>query len=135
MTVTMLIVIIVLAVTIMSLIMLNSKHVPRGIDKKYFIQEWADISELYKDEKTRTLSIIHADKLLDEALKCLAFKGNSMGERLVSAKTRLKHRDEVWAAHKMRNKLVHEPNYKPTEKSTHNALRGYYLTFKDLGVW
>jgi hypothetical protein len=135
MTITILLVIIVMAVVILSAIMLSSKTVPKGIDKQYFMHEWSDITEIFKDDKTKPLSIIHADKLLDEALKCLAFKGNTMGERLASARPKLKHRDQVWYAHKLRNKIVHETGYKPTDKQARSALKGYYHTFKDLGVW
>ena len=71
----------------------------------------------------------------DEALKCLGYKGETMAERLVAAKTRLKNKDEVWSAHKIRNRLVHETNYHPTQKIVKRSLNGYYRAFKDLGVF
>ncbi len=135
MTTTAFIIIIVIAVVILVAINLNTKNVPKGINKKYFLHEWSDISVAFKDEKTRSLSIIHADKLLDEALKCLAFQGSTMAERLVAAKSKLKRKDEVWKAHKLRNKIVHEPKFKVNEKQAKEALKGYYHAFKDLGVW
>lgn len=126
--------IIVAAVVILVIISLASKTPSKGIDKEHFKNEWNDALELYKDEKTQTLSIVHADKLLDQALKCLGYSGNNMAERLVAAKNRLKHKDDVWRAHKLRNKIVHETAVKPTEKEIKAALQGYYKTFKDLGV-
>lgn len=135
MNITALIIIIVFAVVVLVAINLGAKTVPKGIDKQYFVQEWQDITVMYKDEKTRAMSIVHADKLLDESLKCLAYKGSTMGERLISAKAKLKHRDEIWKAHKLRNKIVHEPKFKLKEEQAKEALKGYYHTFKDLGVW
>ena len=117
--------------------MLNllNRSSPKGIDSTHFKNEWNDCLELSKDSKTRPMSIIQADKLLDQALKCLEFKGETMGERLVSGKNRLKHRDELWSAHKLRNKIVHETGFEPTEKQVKLALKSYHATFKDLGVW
>ena len=132
-----LIFIIVAAVVILVLISLSSKSVVKGkgIDGAHFKHEWNDCIEQFQDEKTRTLSLINGDKLLDEALKCLGYGGDTMAERLVSAKDRLKNKNEVWSAHKIRNRLVHESNYHPTEKIVKRSLNAYYRAFKDLGVF
>ena len=128
------IVVIVLAVVVLVVISLTSRATPKGIDKEHFKNEWNDVLSLFKDEKTRPLSVIHADKLLDQALKCLGYNGENMAERLVAAKAKLQHRDDVWKAHKLRNKIVHETSFEPKEQQVKNALQGYYKTFKDLGV-
>lgn len=137
MTVSGLIFIIVAAVVILVLISLSSKSSVhgKGIDSAHFKNEWNDCIEQFNDEKTRELSLINADKILDEALKCLGFKGETMAERLVSAKSRLKNKDEVWSAHKIRNRLVHETSYHPTEKIVKRSINGYYRALKDLGVF
>lgn len=126
--------IIVAAVVVLVLISLVNRSTPKGIDKTHFKNEWNDIMELFKDPKTQPMSIVHADKLLDYALKCLGYRGETMAERLVAAKPKLQHKDEVWQAHKLRNKIVHESLHEPTEKQMKIALSGYYKTFKDLGV-
>lgn len=135
MTISGLIFIIVAAVVILVLISLSAKSTVKGIDGAHFKNEWNDCIEQFKDEKTRTMSVINADKLLDHALQCLGYQGDTMGERLVSAKGQLKNKDEVWSAHKIRNKLVHEPSYHPTEKIIKRSLNGYYRAFRDLGVF
>lgn len=129
------ILIIVLAVVFLVLISLVNKATPRGIDKPYFKNEWNDILKMAKDSKTSTMSVIQADKLLDEALKCCGYRGETMGERLVSAKHSLKNRDSVWAAHKLRNKLVHEKMAEPSPKEVKRALHGYSQAFNDLRVF
>lgn len=135
MSITFLLIIIVVAVVLLVVINLLTKNEPKGIDSAHFKNEWNDCIELSKEPKTRPMSIVQADKLLDSALKCLGFKGNSMGERLISGKSKLKHRDEVWYSHKLRNKIVHETAFEPSESEVKKALNGYYKTFKDLGVW
>ena len=130
-----LIIIIAAAVVFLVLISLVNKVTPRGIDRPYFKNEWNDILKTAQDSKTSQMSIIQADKLLDEALKCCGYRGETMGERLVSAKHALKSRDSVWAAHKLRNKLVHESLAEPSHKEIQRALRGYAKAFNDLRVF
>lgn len=126
--------VIVAAVVILVIISLASRSTPKGIDKEHFKNEWNDVMQLFQDRKTQPMSIVHADKLLDEALKCLGYYGNTMAERLIAAKSKLQHKDEVWKAHKLRNKIVHETLHEPSEKEIKVALQGYHKTFKDLGV-
>ena len=135
MSISALIAIIVTAVVILVLLNLVARPTAKGVDKAHFINEWNDIIELSKEAKSRPLSVVHADKLLDEALKRLGHKGETMAERLISAKNALKHRDAVWNAHKLRNKIVHESAFEPSEKEVKTALAAYHKTFKDLGVW
>lgn len=129
------IIIIVGAVVLLVLFSLVNKVTPKGIDKPYFQNEWNDLLAMAKDPKTRPMSIIQADKLLDQALKCCGYRGDTMGERLISAKNSLKNRDSVWSAHKLRNKLVHEKFNEPTENEVKNALNGYRKAFGDLRVF
>lgn len=135
MNIEVLIIVIVFAAIVLSIISLNTKNIPKGIDKKYFIHEWGDITDQFKSDDTRSLSIINADKLLDEALKGLAYKGSNMAERLVSAKGKFKQREAVWKAHKLRNRVVHDVKVKVTENQARDALKSYYRAFKDLGVF
>ncbi|HUD03488.1 MAG TPA: hypothetical protein VMR51_01755 [Patescibacteria group bacterium] len=135
MSTTAVILIIVAAVVLLVLISLIGRAKPKCIDKQYFKNEWADIIALQKDYKTRPMCLIKADKLLDEALKGSGYHGETMAERLVSAKNHLKDRDRVWAAHKLRNKLVHESLFEPSEKEVKLALEHYRKAFKDLGVF
>jgi len=135
MNITAIILIVVVAVVILVLINLVNRTTPKGIDKEYFKNEWRDVLALIDEPKTRPMSIINADKLLDQALKCLGFDGKTMAERLVVAKDRLKTRNSVWAAHKLRNKIVHESLYEPSKKDIDIAIEGYRKAFRDLGVF
>lgn len=130
-----LIVIIVIAVVILVLINLIVRPSAPGIDKEHFKNEWKDVLQLATDKKSRPLSIVHGDKLLDLALKQSGFTGNTMAERLVSAKKNITNKEAVWQAHKLRNKIVHESAFEPTEGQVKQALNAYNKAFKDLGVW
>ncbi len=132
-----LIIIIVVAIVLLVLISLSAKtnSKGKGVDSAHFKNEWNDCIALFNDEKTRGLAVINADKLFDEALKCLGYDGETMAERLVSAKQKIRSKDDIWAAHKLRNKLVHETNYKPNAKTIKQALNSYYKAFNDLGVF
>lgn len=75
-------------------------------------------TDQYIKENNYNLAIIEADKTLDFALKKSSFQGKSMGERLKNAK---KYYEKdfyniVWEAHKIRNALVHEIDYKLEKK-------------------
>ena len=135
MSIGMIIIIIVVAVVILALLNLVTKPTVKGVDKAHFINEWNDIIALSKEPKSRPLSIVHADKLLDDALKGLGYNGEKMAERLIAAKNCIRHRDQIWDAHKLRNKIVHETAFEPSQKEVKTALQAYHKTFKDLGVW
>ena len=80
------------------------------------------------------LAVIDADKLVDEALKKLRFNGKTMGERLVAAQRSLSNNDGVWYAHKLRNRLVHEPSVRLKKNEAQSALTGFRQALRDLGA-
>jgi len=63
------------------------------------------------------LSIIEADKLVDNVLKKSGMRGESMGERLRASEKLVPHHvyNDMWEAHKVRNRLVHEMDHQYTE--------------------
>lgn len=132
MNIGLLIIIIVAAVVILVLFNLFNKNPPKCVDKEHFKNEWQDVIMMSKDEKTIAMSVVQADKLLDEALKCLGYSGSTMAERLVAAKKKLSDRDGIWQAHKMRNNIVHESKYKPSKKNVLSTLKSYSRALKDL---
>lgn len=109
-------------------------HVPSHLNKSYFQNSWAVLLERVKTPEGMILAVIDADKLLDEALKKRHFKGKTMGERLVSAQRSMTNNDGVWFAHKLRNRLVHEPNVRLKKSDAQNALAGFRQALKDIGA-
>jgi hypothetical protein len=130
----------ILGVIVLGIIMLTAiTRLSRGrqpkLDQAYYQQQWAQLLARVKTQDGMVLAIIDADKLLDQALKKHRYKGKTMGERLVSAQRTLKDNDAVWYAHKLRNRLVHEPNIRLKKKEAQTALAGFRQGLKDLGAF
>lgn len=104
------------------------------LNRKYFEQGWSELLSRVKTQEGMALAIIDADKLLDEALKKKGYKGKTMGERLVAAQRELSNNDSVWFAHKLRNRLVHEPNARLRKSDAKNALAGIKQGLQDLAA-
>lgn len=99
-----------------------------------FKPRWQEVQKLCGKSDTWPMAIINADKLLDDALKLMGFKGKTMGERLVAAQRTLSDNDSVWFGHKLRNKLVHEDVPKLQKQDVQTALKGLRQALIDLGV-
>jgi hypothetical protein len=107
----------------------------RKLNQDYFLDRWGELLLRVRSPEGMILAVIDADKLLDEALKKKNFKGKTMGERLVSAQRSLTDNDAVWYAHKLRNRLVHEPDVKLKKNEAQKALTGFKVGLQDLGAF
>lgn len=105
------------------------------LNQQYYQHQWAELLARVKTPDGMVLAIIDADKLLDQALRKRRFKGKTMGERLVSAQRLLSDNDSVWYAHKLRNRLVHEPSVRLKKKEAQKALAGFRQGLRDLGAF
>ena len=83
---------------------------------------------------TYQLAIFEADKLLDLALRERGFAGDTMGERMKSAREQWSNSNHVWGAHKVRNKPAHEANVRLSREIALRALAAYKQGLKDLGA-
>ena len=126
--------VIVLGVVVLVLISRFGKVPRRSLNQQYFHDKWLELLARVKTPDGMVLAVIDADKLLDEALKKRGFSGKTMGERLVAAQRSMKDNDAVWYAHKLRNRLVHEPDVKLKRNEAQNALAGFKKGLHDLGA-
>jgi len=79
-------------------------------------------------------AVIEADTLTDNILKNY-FPGDTMGERLMNIdKTKLLAIDDVWEAHKIRNRLAHDTNYFLRHAEALRAIHLFENALKELGV-
>lgn len=127
--------VIVFGIVVLIIVSRLARRRPKTLNQQYFQQRWAELLARVKTPEGMMLAIIDADKLLDEALKKHRMKGKTMGERLVSAQRLLSDNDAVWYAHKLRNRLVHEPNVRLKKNEAKNALAGFKLGLHDLGAF
>jgi hypothetical protein len=126
--------IIVFGVVVLFIISRLARARAPKLNHEYFQYQWAELLARVKTPEGMVLAIVDADKLLDQALKKRHFKGRTMGERLVAAQRFISDNDAVWYAHKLRNRLVHEPNVRLKKKEAQNALAGFRQGLKDLGA-
>lgn len=106
------------------------------LDVDKYRRKWLEIERQLVKEDARScqLAVIEADKLLDTALKESGVQGETMGERLKSAKDTWSSRDSVWQAHKLRNKIVHESDLQVGYAAFRQALAGFKRALKDMGA-
>ena len=105
-----------------------------GLDRKHFQQRWQKIEKIMQTPDVGLqLAVIDADKLLDQALKQTRTPGETMGERLRSARGRIKNYQAVWDAHKLRNRLVHE-DVKLKKSQARTAVGAFKSALKQLGA-
>ena len=106
-------------------------------DKEKVAQDWERIAQLAETNRPSAYkeAVIVADKLLDYILTQIS-SGETMGERLKNAGEAFP-RDVyqgIWDAHKMRNALVHEPNFDLTVLVARDILEKFKRGFQSLGV-
>ncbi len=80
------------------------------------------------------IAIIEADKALSKLLEKKNFFGNSLGDKLkqmVPADLPEVY-DEVWEAHKIRNQIVHEPDFEVTQSEARKIVGIYERAIKNL---
>jgi hypothetical protein len=106
------------------------------LDVEKYRRSWLQIErQLNKAEPSSyQLVILNADKLLDQALKQRAFKGETMGDRMKSAQTTWSNANNVWYAHKLRNQIAHEHDFSVRYDEARRALACFKQGLKDLGA-
>ena len=125
---------IIFGIIVMILLNRLGRRFARPINRGYFERKWTELLGRVKTTEGMMLAVIDADKLLDDALKKKGYKGKTMGERLVAAQRDFSNNDSVWYAHKLRNRLVHEPDTRLRRGEAKNALAGIRQALKDLGI-
>lgn len=108
-----------------------------NLPKHHSIKAWRSVQKHFfaGDDNSLKLAIIEADNILDEALRLAGFMGENLGDRLKKVNTsQLTNIQEVWEAHKLRNRLVHETDFRLNRNLAERALAIYEKTFRDLGL-
>lgn len=107
----------------------------KGLDKQLVQKRWDKVRQMADEAgHARSSAIVEADKLLDYVLKARGYEGETMGERLKSAGRDLSFVDDVWEAHKLRNKLVHETEYEADRRLIDRSIKQFRQALKDLGA-
>jgi hypothetical protein len=80
------------------------------------------------------LTVLNADKLLDQALRERRIKGETMGERMRTVKDSWSNANAVWSAHKLRNQIAHESDVQVSYEDARRALAAFKQALKDMGA-
>ena len=117
-------------------IIMITKKTGRALNVEKYQTRWLAIeSSLNKNQPNSfSLAILNADKLVDAALKEKGIAGNTMGDRLRTAKNTWTNADHIWGAHKIRNKIAHETDFIVNYETAARSLVAYKKALKDLGA-
>lgn len=127
-------VVLLFAVGLFALLTLNQKAVI--LDKEKYRIKWLDIENGLdaNNQQSLQMTIINADKLLSQALEELGVSGNTMGERMKTFGNRFSNQNQIWQAHKIRNKIAHEGEFRLSLKQTKAVLYSFKQALKDVGA-
>ena len=114
---------------------LTKKRSP-ALDQQQYQTDFLKIENtLTRDNELSYNTVVtEADKLLDKALCDLGIPGKNMGERLKKSGPKFSQLNAVWYAHKLRNQIAHEHNFKLDYKQSAHALTTYRQALRDLGA-
>ena len=93
-------------------------------------------THFYKgSENDMKVAILEADKILNEALRAAGVQGIQLGDRLKRARSsQIPNLEDLWQAHKLRNQIAHEPDFRLKRDLAERALAIYATALKNLGV-
>lgn len=99
---------------------LRKKKTLRGYAKKRIETLWSNVdTHEYPAQK-----VLEADKVLHAAFKELGCKGD-LGSLLKRHGSRLPNLDDVWMAHKLRNRIAHDAGIQVSEKDAARAVQAF----------
>jgi len=106
-------------------------------ERRHVEKSWAGIERNFfsgNDDELK-LAILKADILLEGALRDAGVAGKDVGERLRRINTTfLPNLDNVWEAHKLRNRIAHETNLTIKRDLAERALTVYQQALEYLGA-
>lgn len=117
-------------------VMAVSKRGTAQLDVDKYRSKWLAIEQQLKRDEVSSyhLTVLNADKLLDQALRERAIKGETMGERMKALKDTWSNANAVWSAHKLRNQIAHESDVQVSYDDARRALAGLKQALKDVGA-
>jgi glycerol dehydrogenase-like iron-containing ADH family enzyme len=95
------------------------------------LKRWMKIKKRLESDNPSQykVAILEADKLADEILVYMAYKGANMTERLEEAKVeQLEDKEALIRAHKIRNQIIHQSDF-PVDKELAEGTIAIYEKF------
>jgi len=105
-------------------------------NKRLAVQEaWANILGIFGKGTVDNMkiAIINADKLIDTMLKDAGYLGDTMVERLKQIPSaRLASLERLYRAHRVRNNIVHTPDFSLSPRDARQVMEDYESFLKEL---
>ena len=118
-------------------IRLIEKYTLNDVSERRVIKAWKQIEKrmMSKKEAEIKLAIIECDRVMDEILKVAGYRGETMAERLKKVNSaQLANIEEIWRAHKVRNRIVHEESFNLSQQTAENLVNEYKKAFQEFGL-
>ncbi len=109
---------------------------PFGAKKTF--KQWTKITKRLETGKEAEckLAVIEADSLLNDIFKKMGYSGETIGEILKQLdSTTLPNIEQIWEAHKIRNNVVHDPDYRFTLDEAKKTLGIFEEALRDLEMF
>jgi flagellar basal body-associated protein FliL len=99
-------------------------------DARVFQLRWLEIEDKFAVDLNH--AVLDADKLLDLALTKKGYQG-TVAEKLKKSAKLFSRIDDVWSAHKLRNRVAHEIGFQVSTQEGRAAFLAFQRALRDLG--
>lgn len=113
--------------------LLANLKLSKKLNKSFYHLQLMKIKKLL-EQANYIIVAMESDKLLDSALKELGIKGSTMGERLKNSTSLGLNLNDVWWAHKLRNRAAHEVGYNISAVNASKMVKILEVSLKKLGA-
>lgn len=111
-------------------------HPPPAAESAYDAK-WKEVKEhlgSFRDAEWK-FAVIEADRLVENILQEAGFVGEDMGEKLKGIdQSQLRSINDLWSAHKLRNLIVHDPDYQVQQRDAREAVGNFEKALRELGA-
>lgn len=107
------------------------------VSKKKIQKQWDSIESRLRieNEQQDKLAILEADKLVDQILFDIGYKGSNMKERLESADSnQIEELDSLIEAHEIRNKIINDSNFHLNKEEVKRVMNIYREFLENLEI-
>jgi len=103
-------------------------------ERSIILRKWKEVEALMEEKKYKE-AVLEADKALDFAMRKMHLAGEAFAQRFRKAEKLIGSRQGgVWAAHKMRNQLVHDIDFNITVGKADGAVAAFHRALKKLNA-
>ncbi len=110
----------------------------KSYESTVFRKKWSSIEKRLEKgwESEAKLAVLEADELLEEVLDSLSYEGETFEERLDLLSSReVKNLEEIKRARRVREDIVHDPNYRLSLDKAKWAVGVYREALNDLNAF